>query len=138
MGISTKSNMDLYSVNWKLTNSIKFDEYMKEVGVGYLLRKAGAACNSTTEISKEADGIRINTQSTVRSTNFVFPVDKEVDYKTMDGRNVKATLSIKGDNVLVTEKWDGKASTLEYGVKDGKMIITCKMNDVICERIHEK
>ena len=87
---------------------------------------------------KEADGIRINTQSTVRSTNFVFPVDKEVDYKTMDGRNVKATLSIKGDNVFVTEKWDGKASTLEYGVKDGKMIITCKMNDVICERIHEK
>ena len=38
---------------------------MKEIGVSYLLRKAGAVASSTTEISKEGDGIRVNTQDSV-------------------------------------------------------------------------
>ena len=38
--------------NWKLKTSTKFDEYMKEVGVNWALRKAGAACSSTTEITQ--------------------------------------------------------------------------------------
>jgi len=51
---------------------------------------------------------------------------------------VKSLLSIKGDNVHVTESWDGKKSTLEYSVREGKMVIKCTMNNVVCERIHEK
>ena len=48
--------------------------------------KAGAMASSTTEITKEAEGIRVNTQSTVKSSNFVFPDDKATEYTTMDGR----------------------------------------------------
>ena len=62
---------------------------MKAVGVGWALRKAGAMASSTTEISKEGDGIRVNTQSTVKSSNFVFPDGKAIDYTTMDGRKTQ-------------------------------------------------
>ena len=34
---------------------------MKAVGVGWALRKAGAMASSTTEITQEGDGIRVNT-----------------------------------------------------------------------------
>ena len=46
-----QSKMSLFG-NWKLKTSTKFDEYMKEVGVNWALRKAGAACSSTTEITQ--------------------------------------------------------------------------------------
>jgi len=69
--------------------SENFDEYMKEIGVSWALRKAGAMASSTTEISQEGDGVRVNTQSTVKSSNFVFPNGKAVDYTTMDGRKTK-------------------------------------------------
>ena len=59
---------------------------MKAVGVGWALRKAGAMASSTTEITQESEGIRVNTQSTVKSSNSVFPDGKAVEYTTMDGR----------------------------------------------------
>ena len=71
--------------------SENFDEYMKEIGVSWALRKAGAMASSTTEISQEGDGVRVNTQSTVKSSNFVFPNGKAVDYTTMDGRKTKVS-----------------------------------------------
>ena len=56
----------------------------------------------------------------------------------MDGRNVKSTLQYDNNVATVTEKWDGKMSTITYSVRDGQMIITCDMNGVVCERIHDK
>ena len=52
---------------------------------------------------KEGDGLRLNTQSTVRSTNCVFPIGKEIDYKTMDGRNVKSTLEFDNNVAKVRD-----------------------------------
>ena len=86
-----------YAVQWNPNGKSKsgfsenFDEYMKEIGVSWALRKAGAMASSTTEISQEGDGIRVNTQSTVKSSNFVFPNGKAVDYTTMDGRKTKVS-----------------------------------------------
>ena len=49
----------------------------------------------------------------------------------MDGRNVKSTLQYDNNVATVTEKWDGKMSTITYSVRDGQMIITCDMNGVV-------
>ena len=46
---------------------------MKAVGVNYMLRKAGALASSTTEISQEGDGIRVNTQ--FRDFNYSTTID---------------------------------------------------------------
>ena len=75
--------------------SDNFDDYMKAVGVGWALRKAGAMASSTTEITQEAEGIRVNTQSTVKSSNFVFPDNKAVEYTTMDGRKTMVCVKLQ-------------------------------------------
>lgn len=123
---------------WKLKNSENFDEYMKEIGVSWALRKAGAMASSTTEISQEGDGIRVNTQSTVKSSNFVFPNGKAVDYTTMDGRKTKTTLNLNGDEINSEECWDGKTSKINFSVQNGEMVITLTFNGVTCKRFHTK
>ena len=42
--------------NWKLMKNENFDEYMSAVGVGWVLRKAGAAASSSTRLSAEGKG----------------------------------------------------------------------------------
>lgn len=59
-------------------------------GVNIALRKVGALVSSTSEITEEGENmVRINTQSTFKSANVVFPLGKEIDEHTMDGRNCK-------------------------------------------------
>merc|ERR1712212_904375 len=123
---------------WKLVNSESFDDYMKAVGVGWALRKAGAMASSTTEITQEADGIRVNTQSTVKSSNFVFPDGKAVEYTTMDGRKTMTTVSIQGDKIVSEECWDGKKTTLTFSADANNMVITLEHGGVVCKRFHDK
>ena len=137
---------------------------MKEIGVSWALRKAGAMASSTTEISQEGDGVRVNTQSTVKSSNFVFPNGKAVDYTTMDGRktkvrtgeqflgylnsiftifnfkiyNFQTTLNLNGDEINSEESWDGKTSKINFSVQNGEMVITLTFNGVTCKRFHTK
>ena len=56
--------------------------------------------SSTTEVTKEGDGVRVNTQSTVKSSNFVFPFGKAVEYTTMDGRKTMVSLSAPTQKVV--------------------------------------
>merc|ERR1712131_310702 len=123
---------------WKLKNSENFDEYMKEIGVSWALRKAGAMASSTTEISQEGDGIRVNTQSTVKSSNFVFPDGKATEYTTMDGRKTMTTMKLNGDVINSEETWDGKKSNMTFSVENNQMIITLVHGDVTCKRYHDK
>lgn len=65
------------------------------LGVNFALRKMGILVISTTEITEErANQVRINTQSTVKSSNMLFVLGEETDECTMDGRQCKV------DNLL--------------------------------------
>jgi len=89
--------------NWKLMKNENFDEYMSAVGVGWVLRKAGAAASSSTRISSEGlllyviifnifldGGVRVATTSTVKSSNNFFKFSGvQNDETTLDGRQVK-------------------------------------------------
>merc|ERR1719186_1181738 len=123
---------------WKLDKNENFDEYMSKIGVNWALRKAGSMASSTTEITKEGDNYRINTQSTVKSSNEAFTPGVERDVTTMDGRKVKATLTVNGETLMVVEKWDGKQTSIEFSVKDGQLVLTLKYESVTCVRTHKK
>ncbi|CAG5110096.1 Oidioi.mRNA.OKI2018_I69.chr2.g4536.t1.cds [Oikopleura dioica] len=123
---------------WKLDKNENFDEYMKKVGVSWVLRKAGATVSSTTEITQEGDGIRVNTQSTVKSANELFMPGVEKDVTTMDGRKVKSTLVGDLNGFTITEKWDGRETTLKWELINGEVVLTLNCEGVICKRTHKK
>jgi len=125
---------------WKLETSENFDEYMQAIGVNIVLRKAGAALSSTSEISDLGENkIKINTQSTFKSSEVTFVLGKDVDEKTMDGRQCKSTLNWDGNNLNQVQTWSGNKSAIQKWVHDeatDTMTLILEHKGVICKRKH--
>lgn len=61
---------------WKLVHSENFEEYMKEVGVGLITRKAAANLKPTLEIKVEGDTWHSNQYSTFKNTTLSFKLEE--------------------------------------------------------------
>eukprot|EP00064_Thunnus_orientalis_P020691 superscaffoldBa00005830_g20836 len=88
---------------WNLKESEKFDEYMKELGVGFATRKVGNLTKPTTIIAVDGDKVTVKTQSTIKNTELNFKLGEEFDETTADDRKVK-TLTL-GD-VVCTRRYE--------------------------------
>uniref|UniRef100_A0A1Q3F8S3 Fatty acid-binding protein, muscle n=1 Tax=Culex tarsalis TaxID=7177 RepID=A0A1Q3F8S3_CULTA len=97
---------------YKMDKSEGFDEYMKALGVGMVLRKLGNSINPTVELVKEGDEYTFNTMSTFKNTTIKFKLGEEFDEETVDGRKVKSVCTFEGDNKLVHEQKGDKPTTI--------------------------
>lgn len=111
---------------------------MSKIGVGWVLRKAGASTTSTTTLSQEGEGIRIKIDSTLKSSNTLYPLGQKVSETTMDGRKVDSTVTLSGGQIVKTEAWDGNLATLKYTLQNDSMIQVLETSGIICKRIHSK
>ncbi|CAK8673485.1 unnamed protein product [Clavelina lepadiformis] len=125
---------------WKVEKSENFEEYMKKIGVNVALRKMGALASSNSEITDEGGNkVRINTQSTFKSANILFPIGEEIDEETMDGRKVKSSMVWEGSNKLhQIQLWDNRKATQDWIYEDDKLILKLECEGVICSRIHSR
>ncbi|XP_054857602.1 fatty acid-binding protein, adipocyte-like [Eublepharis macularius] len=99
---------------WKLVSSENFDDYLKELGVGFATRKkvAGVA-KSNVIISCNGDIITIRTESTFKNTEISFKLGEEFDETTADDRKVKRLVTLDNGVLNQVQKWDGKQTTLK-------------------------
>ena len=76
---------------WKLESSENFEELMKELGVGYVLRKLGATTKPNVKFEKndESDECTFSTISAIKTIVLKFKLNEEFDEETADGRKVK-------------------------------------------------
>ncbi|KAM5280815.1 fatty acid-binding protein, adipocyte isoform 3-T3 [Ctenodactylus gundi] len=74
---------------WKLVSSENFDDYMKEVGVGFATRKVAGMAKPNMIISVNGDVITIKSESTFKNTEISFKIGQEFDEVTADDRKVK-------------------------------------------------
>jgi len=122
---------------WVLESSENFDEYMKAVGVGLVMRKMANAATPTQEIKVEDGTWSIKTSTTFKTTDISFKVGEEFDETTGDGRKVKTTCKVEGD-ALVQDQKGSPDSILSREIKEGKMHMILKVNDIVCTRIYKK
>jgi len=127
---------------WKLDSSDNFDEYMKAVGVGLLLRKTAGALKPDTVISKEGEGDelkwKIRTESTFKTTEIDFKIGEEFAETTGDGRDVKTTVTLEGDNTLVQSQKGDPDSVLKRVVDGDTLTLTLEAKGVVCTRVYKK
>ncbi|KAK5972123.1 Receptor-type tyrosine-protein phosphatase delta [Trichostrongylus colubriformis] len=79
---------------WSLDKSENFDEYMKEVGVGLITRKAAAHIKVQLEIKKEGDKWVCLQTSTFKNSKLEFKLGEEFEETTPDGRKFKAIIEL--------------------------------------------
>eukprot|EP00066_Takifugu_rubripes_P005069 XP_003968881.1 PREDICTED: fatty acid-binding protein, heart [Takifugu rubripes] len=123
---------------WNLISSEKFDDYMKELGVGVALRKIGGMAKPSTIISIDGDKVVLKTSSTFKNTEISFKLGEEFDESTADGRNVKSTVNIVDGKMVHAQKWDDKETTLVREVNDKSLTLTLTLGKVVCTRHYEK
>lgn len=75
--------------DWKLTSSENFDELMKEMGVGFVMRKLGMTTKPNVKFVQNGDEWTFTTTSAVKTTQIKFKLNEEFDEETADGRKVK-------------------------------------------------
>ncbi|XP_028841131.1 fatty acid binding protein 4b [Denticeps clupeoides] len=124
---------------WKITSSENFDEYMKAIGVGFATRQVGNVAKPTLIISVDAQGlITMKSQSTFKNTEISFKLNEEFEELTADERKTKTIVTLEDGKLLQKQTWDGKETTIERVLENGKLIAKCVMSDVVAVRTYEK
>uniref|UniRef100_A0A8C6XR19 Fatty acid binding protein 4 n=1 Tax=Naja naja TaxID=35670 RepID=A0A8C6XR19_NAJNA len=117
---------------WKLISSEKFDDYMKELGVGFATRKIAGVAKPNIIITCSGGVITIKTESSFKNTEISFRLEEEFDETTADDRKVKSIVTLDNGSLNQVQKWDGKETTITRKIVDGKMVVDdFKMKQVL-------
>uniref|UniRef100_A0A8C3RVQ6 Lipocalin/cytosolic fatty-acid binding domain-containing protein n=1 Tax=Chelydra serpentina TaxID=8475 RepID=A0A8C3RVQ6_CHESE len=108
---------------WKLVSSDKFDDYMKELGVGLATRKLGGLAKPNVIIRMKGDVITIRTESTFKNTEISFKLGQVFDETTADDRKTKSVVTLEKGSLVQVQKWNGKETTIRRKLVDGKMVV---------------
>uniref|UniRef100_A0A0K8TL91 Fatty acid-binding protein, muscle n=1 Tax=Tabanus bromius TaxID=304241 RepID=A0A0K8TL91_TABBR len=119
---------------YKLDKSENFDEYMKALGVGLVLRKMGNTVSPTVELLKEGDSYSLTTSSTFKTTNIKFTPGEEFEEETVDGRKVKSVCTFENENKLVHEQKGEKPTTIIREFTPTELVATMTVGDIKCTR----
>jgi len=124
---------------WKIVDQEKFDDYMKAIGVGLILRKTGNAVKPVLTIDFDGKVFSYTSASSFKTITGKHNIGEEFDEETPDGRKCKSTMVMDGDKLIQTQKWDGKETTLtRYINGDGHLVVDLVMGDVHGKRVYAK
>ncbi|XP_061091337.1 fatty acid binding protein 4b [Conger conger] len=131
--------VDSFVGTWKMSSSENFDDYMKALGVGFATRQMGNMAKPSLIISVDDKGIIImKSQSTFKTTEVKFKLNEEFDETTADDRKTKTIITVENGKLVQKQTWDGKNTSIERSVEDGKLIARCMMNDIVAVRTYVK
>uniref|UniRef100_UPI0037E6FD51 fatty acid binding protein 4b n=1 Tax=Semicossyphus pulcher TaxID=241346 RepID=UPI0037E6FD51 len=123
---------------WTLASSENFDEYMKALGVGFATRQMGNMAKPNLVISVDDGVISMKSETTFKTTEIKFKLNEEFEETTADGRKTMTTFTLENGKLVQLQSWEGKKTTLEREVQDGKLTAKCIMDDVVAVRTYEK
>ncbi|XP_072379059.1 probable fatty acid-binding protein isoform X1 [Diabrotica undecimpunctata] len=103
---------EILGKKYKLDKSENFEEYMKKLGVGLVVRKMGSAVSPVVDLQKEGDEYVLSSISTFKNVILKFKPGVEFDQETPDGRKVKSTITINGNTLHEVQKDASGAETV--------------------------
>jgi len=118
-----------------------YDEFLKALNVGFLLRKAATASTPVMEIT-EVDGTwSMKTSTTLKAMELKFKLGVPFDEETTDGRKCTTTVTMKGNQLITEQKAKEKGVqdvTAVRTFEDDKLTITMTMGGVSSTHVYKR
>jgi len=126
--------------SWDYVDGENFDEFMKEIGVGWTMRMAAKGIKPRLIISEAGGKWNVRSESTIKTTNYEFTPGVEFDETTPDGREVKSTINFEGNKwVHTSTDKHGKTSSITRFVDDqGQHMINMECGSVKSRRWYKR
>lgn len=121
---------------YKLTSSDQFDEYMKALGVGMIVRKMGATVSPVVQVTENNGEYVLKTESTFKNSEIKFKLGEEFEEETPDGRKVKSVITLDGNKMTHIQKGD-KQTVIEREFTPTEMKAVMKVDNVVCTRVYK-
>ena len=93
-----------YNGKYERTSAENYEEFLKELDVNFLMRKAATVSTPVMEVSLEGGVWTIKTSITLKSMELKFKVGEEFEETTTDGREVTAKVIIDGNKFVSEQK----------------------------------
>ncbi|KAK4004721.1 sodium/calcium exchanger regulatory protein 1 [Daphnia magna] len=121
---------------YKLVSSDKFDEYMQELKIGFVMRKLGNSATPVVELTCEGDVYTFTTTTMLKTTTIKFKLGEEFEEERGDGAKVKSIITLDGNKMTHVMKGEPESTiTREFNGDELKAVLT--VNDVVCTRIYK-
>ena len=126
--------------SWDYVDGENFDDYMKEIGVGLTTRLAAKGIKPRLIISEAGGKWTVRAESSIKTTSYDFTPDVEFNETTPDGREVKSTISFKGDKWVHTsiDKNSKKSVVTRYVDDKGQQMINMECGSVKARRWYKR
>lgn len=133
--------MSLVEGKFQLKESENFEDFMKALGVSYLVRKLGNKSSPVVTVSKAGDEYTMKQESLVKTTEFKFKMDETFDEMTADGRKVVSTMSETVPNTIMHQMLGtngGKDSVCIREFLPERMKVVCTVDDILTTRWYDR
>uniref|UniRef100_A0A0N4Z5D0 Lipocln_cytosolic_FA-bd_dom domain-containing protein n=1 Tax=Parastrongyloides trichosuri TaxID=131310 RepID=A0A0N4Z5D0_PARTI len=118
-----------------------FDEYLKECGVNFLLRKLAQKIRDTIVIEVIDNKFSNTSLNSFKNHTLKWTLGEETFIETIDGRKVYSTFTYE-DGILYERqrpfKEGDKTSLITRQIKDNNLIVTFNCNGVIATHTYTK
>ena len=93
---------------WKLEKSDNFDNFLKELGVNFMMRKMANTSSPTVEITRDGDSFEFKTVTALKTSVIKFTLGQEFEEERLDGKKVKSVMTLEGNKLVQSQTDNGK------------------------------
>merc|ERR1712018_815263 len=116
----------------------KYEDLLKALNVGFMLRKAAMASTPTMTITNDGGNWTMCTKTTMKSVELKFKLGEEFEEETTDGRKCKTTVTMEGDKLITKQKAlkaGEKDATAVREFTDDGLTLTITVDDVVSKQV---
>ncbi|KAJ2965693.1 hypothetical protein NQ176_g10492 [Zarea fungicola] len=130
---------DIVVGKYRLSKSENFDNFLSEIGLGYIKRKLAQSTNPEITITRDGDKYTMITSSALSTTQITFALGEEFKEDRQDGVSVTSLVTADGNTWTQTQKpGDGKDLLIVREFTDSELKVTSTINGVTANRVYER